>query len=109
MHITLVMPVSANRFRRAASSGAAVFCLGVFLLVQVMAAVPAFHSWVHHDAGDPNHECAVTLFLHGQVHAASFAVEVAKRPDVFVFFAPLGGVDFVSSDVRLVPGRAPPA
>jgi hypothetical protein len=69
---------------RAAKSGAAFFCLGVFLLVQIMAAVPAFHAWAHHDAGDPGHECAVTLFLHGQVHTPATTVEVTKQPPVFV-------------------------
>ncbi len=94
---------------RAAKSGGALFCLGVLLLVQTMAAVPAFHAWVHHDACDPNHECAVTLFVNGQVHSPTTGVEIAQSPPVLLVLAPAHGVDFVSADVRLLPSRGPPA
>jgi len=94
---------------RAVKGGGAALSLGVFLLVQIMAAVPAFHAWVHHDAGEPNHECAATLFLNGQVHSSATDVQAAPRPPVLVSCAPACGVDFVSADVRLLPGRGPPA
>jgi hypothetical protein len=94
---------------RAVKSGSSVLCLGLFLLVQAMAAVPAFHAWFHLDAGDPGHECAVTLFLNGQVHSPTTDVEVTKSLPVLVFYAPARGVDFVSADVRLLPSRGPPA
>jgi hypothetical protein len=94
---------------RAVKSGAGVFCLGAFLIVQFMAAVPAFHAWFHHDAADPNHECAVTLFLHGQIHSAATGVEAVKCSPVLISLAPTRSADFVSADVRLLPGRGPPA
>jgi len=94
---------------RAAKSGAAAFSLGVFLLVQTMAAVPSFHAWVHHDANDPSHECAVTLLLHGQVHAAGTEVGVMEFLPVLISSAPARCADFVSADVRLLPSRGPPA
>jgi hypothetical protein len=94
---------------RAAKSGAALFCLSVFLLVQMMAAVPVFHAWAHQDASDPGHECVVTMFLHGQVHTPATTVELAQQPPVFVSFAAARRVDFVSADVRLLPSRGPPA
>jgi hypothetical protein len=103
------MPASARKIMPALKSGAGVFCLGVFLLVQVMAAVPSFHAWLHNDARDPNHECAVTLMLHGQVHSATAGVEAIKCPPVLICHVPALCVDFVSSDVRLLPGRGPPA
>ena len=103
------MPPTARRFMRAVKSGAGVFCMGVFLFVQFMAAVPAFHEWFHHDAADPNHECAATLFLHGQVHSPTTEVEALRCPAVFISFAPARGADFVSVDVRLRPSRGPPA
>jgi hypothetical protein len=93
---------------RAAKSGAGFFCLSAFLLVQFMAAVPAFHAWAHQDARDPGHECAVTLFLHGQIHSPVTEVEVTRHLPVLVFHAPARGVDFVSADVRLLPSRGPP-
>jgi hypothetical protein len=94
---------------RAVKSGAGLFCLGAFLLLQFMAAVPAFHSWFHHDAADPDHQCAVTLFLHGQMHSATTGVEAAAFSPVLISLAPARGVDFVSADVRLLPSRGPPA
>jgi hypothetical protein len=94
---------------RAAKSGAGFFCLSLFLLVQVMAAVPAFHAWAHQDARDPGHECAVTLFLHGQVHSPTTEVEVTKHLLVLVSPAPARCVDFIAADVRLLPSRGPPA
>jgi len=94
---------------RAAKNGAGFFCLSVFLLVQLMAAVPAFHTWAHQDARDPGHECAVTLFLHGQVHSPATEVEVTKNLPVLISPAPARRVAFVSADVRLLPSRGPPA
>ena len=104
-----VMPPSARRIMSAVKSGVGVFYLGVFVLVQIMAAVPALHAWVHHDAGDPNHECAVTLFQNGQVHVPNTNVEPVKCPPDLISHAPASCPDFVSADVRLLPSRGPPA
>jgi hypothetical protein len=102
-------PALAKRFMRAAKNGAGFFCLGVFLLVHVMAAVPAFHAWAHQDAREPGHECAVTLILHGQVHTPVTEVEVAKHQPILFSSAPARSVHFISADVRLLPSRGPPA
>ncbi len=94
---------------RAAKSGASLLCLGVVLFVQTMVAVPAFHAWIHHDARESGHECAVTLILSGQVHSSTTEVAAARPQPVPVSHAPARGVDFVSTDVCLLPGRGPPA
>jgi len=94
---------------RAVKCGAGVFCLALFLLVQTMAAVPAVHEWVHHDACEPGHECAATLLLSGQVHSPATYVAVIKPLPVLVCCAPARVVDFVSADVQLLPCRGPPA
>jgi hypothetical protein len=94
---------------RAAKNGGGIFCLGVVLLLQTMAAVPALHEWVHHDSRDAAHECAVTLFLNGQVHCSSTDVDVVKRLPVPVSHEPACRIDFVSTDVCLLPSRGPPA
>jgi hypothetical protein len=94
---------------RAANSGVSSLCLGVFLLVQILAAAPDLHSWFHQDAGAPGHECAVTLFLSGQVHSPNTDVAVAPCPPLLISLAPARGVEFVSADVRLFPSRGPPA
>lgn len=78
------------------------------LLLNAMAVSPALHAMVHADAGDTQHHCAVTLFAHGQVDAASVDIPTAnlsalpERPLRFEFpvFAPV--VD------QLFAGRAPP-
>jgi hypothetical protein len=36
----------------------------------VLAVCPSLHELVHHDADDEHHDCAVTLFLTGQVEQA---------------------------------------
>ena len=107
--VTAMTPALAKKIMRAAKNGAGFFCLGVFLLVHVMAAVPAFHAWAHQNARDPGHECAVTLFLNGQVHSPPTDVAAAPCPPLLFFHAPARGVDFVSADVRLLPSRGPPA
>jgi hypothetical protein len=94
---------------RAAKGGVSSFCLGVFLLVQILAAVPALHSWVHQDASAPGHECAVTFLLHGQVHTPNADVAVAPCQPLLLSHEPLTGVEIVSADVRLLPSRGPPA
>lgn len=35
------------------------------LAVLILAASPRLHHWVHPDADDDDHDCAVVLFLHG--------------------------------------------
>jgi hypothetical protein len=93
---------------RAAKRGAGLLCLGILVFVQAMATVPAFHAWAHQDASDPSHECAVTLFVHGQVHSPSTEVEVTKSSSGLFFYLPPRSVEFVSADVRLLPSRGPP-
>jgi hypothetical protein len=82
--------------------------LALFLLLQAMAALPALHALVHPDAADPDHECAVTFFAHGQVDAPDTAAPVFHAPAPPVFSQPLPRVIFVSADIRLLPGRGPP-
>jgi hypothetical protein len=99
----------AKEIMRAAKKGASFLSLSVFLLVQVMAAIPAFHAWAHQDARDPSHECAVTLFLHGQIHAPATEVEVTKPPPGLFYVAQPCTSNFKFTDLRLLPSRGPPA
>src|SRR5271166_1428409 len=61
----------------------AVLLCGVVLFLAALAASPSLHEWLHHDADEPGHECAVTLFLHGQVSAAAVAPVVAAVAALF--------------------------
>ena len=49
----------------------AALLVGVVLLLDAMAACPALHEMIHHDAGKEDHDCAVTMFAHGKVRFAS--------------------------------------
>jgi len=102
-------PAPAKRVLRAAKCGGAYFCLSLFLAIYAMAAVPALHQLLHHDANDPSHECAVTLFLGGQVHCPGTDVAAIEPLPVLISPAPARCADFVSADVRLLPGRGPPS
>jgi len=94
-------------FRRRRQGASALF-LGVFLLLQAMATLPALHALVHHDASDPSHECAVTLFSHGQVDVSSAAVQVHRAPERLICSQSAPEAIFVSTDLRLLPSRGPP-
>jgi hypothetical protein len=94
---------------RKAKKAHAALWLGVFLLLQAMVVFPGLHSLIHADASDPDHECAVTLFAHGQVHGADAAIPVLRPEPAAVFTQSQREAVFVSTDVRLRPGRGPPS
>jgi hypothetical protein len=82
--------------------------VGLLLLLNAMAASPELHEFFHADAGKADHECAVTLFAHGQVDSP--VVDVATMNPV----APFEFLPQISASVpyalveALPPGRAPP-
>jgi hypothetical protein len=56
-----------------ASTGPTVVALFLAAMLQwatVLAVCPSLHELIHHDADDEHHDCAVTLFLAGQVEQA---------------------------------------
>jgi hypothetical protein len=88
---------------------AAVLLCAFVLFLAALAASPSLHEWLHHDANEPDHECAVTQFLHGHVDTTTIA------PVVAVAFALFGGIALLaetfvlsSADYRFSPSRAPP-
>ncbi len=91
-----------------AARGLAGFCLVLFLAVYAMVAVPGLHTLAHHDARDTGHECAVTLFAHGQVHCASTVVDWVRPIPLVVTSRPAPRALFVTTDLRLLPSRGPP-
>ena len=78
------------------------------LLLDAMAASPALHKLIHKDANKTGHECAVTMFAHGKVDAAT--VDVSPTPVIVpVEPAPLIEFSVFSAPIEnLPPGRAPP-
>jgi hypothetical protein len=86
----------------------AVLLMGLVLFVAALASSESLHKLIHHDADEAGHECAVTLFAHGQVDSP--VVEVAAIiPVAPVEFLPLTSVSVVNALVEtLPPGRGPP-
>ena len=89
-------------------SAVAVTLVLLLWLQLAMAASETLHKFIHADADQPGHECAVTLFAHGQVETSSVdvpvlppvtGVETTPQPVPFVFSAP---------SQQLPPGRGPP-
>jgi len=95
-------------FQRQGKAIIASLLAGLVLLLDALAASPQLHELIHQDAGSAEHQCAVTLFAHGQVDAA--AVEVAASvPDCPVeFLPPVSAAIFQSLVATLPPGRGPP-
>lgn len=79
----------------------------VFLLVLV--ACPALHHAIHHDSDRSDHQCAVTVFAHGQVDSSVVAVNV-NIPVTAVEFLPQALISILNTQVdTFPPGRGPPA
>ena len=85
-------------------------CVALVALLAILAASPALHEWLHKDAGDADHECAVTLFLHGLEDAAAAvtAVAVIWKVAASGILMPVGP-DLDRRRDWLPPGNAPPA
>jgi hypothetical protein len=98
-----------RHFNSTGERAIAALLVALILFIDVMAACPALHELIHHDADEPGHECAVTMFAHGQVESVTVdvppapptaAIEVAPR----IFFSVFRPVIQC-----LPPGRGPPA
>jgi len=86
----------------------AAFLIGLVLVLNVMAACPALHELIHKDADKAEHQCAVTLFAHGHVDAATANVVVVSASDLIVAILP-AKISRSSTTVKNLPaGRAPP-
>lgn len=95
---------------KATKIAGAAFCAFLVFGLSLLATCPALHELIHPDACDPDHECAITLFSHGQVHQAVTAVPIVQRSEpVAVFIQTWREVSLVSTDVPLLPGRDPPS
>src|SRR5579859_6957266 len=103
-----MISLSPKRTRTAKAAGS-LLCLLLFVFLQALAVSPELHRAFHHDANRADHQCAVTMLSHGQVHAATTATPVISAP-VFVSEIPAQAVSAsVMVDNLLPPGRGPPA
>jgi hypothetical protein len=95
-----MMRFATKPFTRHSQAVIASLLVGLVLLLDALAASPALHARLHHDADQPGHECAVTIFAHGQVDAC--AVDVPVTPPSVLISLPNTLVE------TLPPGRGPP-
>ncbi len=92
--------------RRQLLAGALV---ALFLSVFAVAQSEALHRLVHSDAGQPSHQCAVTMLQSGQVDAPVCDVAIVPAAVVSVSVQ-LAENNFVPSvDYSLPPSCGPPA
>lgn len=78
------------------------------LLLDAMAVSPALHELIHADAGQTDHQCAVTMFAQGQVDSAAVDV-AAAAPQIFEAAAPQMEFSVFRPAIGNLPaGRAPP-
>ncbi len=82
--------------------------LGLFLFVLAMVQFESLHRLVHADAGQSQHQCAVTWLASGQVDLAGSEVLVAFLPAVIVAQVMPPVSISVAVDYFLLPDRAPP-
>ena len=97
-----------RQFKPAGQAVVASLLTGLVLLLNAMAASPALHELVHADAGKADHECAVTLFAHGQVDSASLTVPVLASLTLIQTVPSVEISVFRPAIEQLPAGRAPP-
>lgn len=56
------------------------FLVAMLQWATVLAVCPSLHELIHHDADDEHHDCAVTLFLAGQVEQPTLEFIVLSKP-----------------------------
>jgi hypothetical protein len=83
-----------NREVSSVSTWTAVVTLFLAAMLQwaaVLAVCPSVHELVHHDADDEHHDCAVTLFLTGQVeHALTDPIIIGRAASIELFLRQTG-------------------
>ncbi len=87
----------------------AIICLALFLVLQVFTSSETLHKLIHPDADSADHQCAITMFAHGQVNSVETVVTVSVLVAAIFFFLPaLQSAVFSSFDYCLSSSRAPP-
>ena len=98
-----------SHFKRPGQAVLASFLTALVLLLAAMATCPELHQLIHHDADEPGHECAVTMFLHGQVDSVVVAV-AASLPIGPIELPPVRVTSVFSAPREMLPpGRGPPS
>ncbi len=85
-----------------------ILAVALVLLLNLLAASPSLHERFHADAGKADHQCAVTMFAHGQVDSAAVDVPISA-PLILIEAIPAVVISVFSPAIENLPaGRAPP-
>ena len=83
--------------------------VGIVLLLDAMAACPALHEMIHHDAGKEDHDCAVTMLAAGKMDSATCEIIIPPPTDLVETTRHFTISVFSPAIENLPQGRAPPA
>jgi hypothetical protein len=98
-----------SHFSQIGKPALAALLVGIVLLLDAMAACPALHEMIHHDAGKEDHDCAVTMFSQGKASSVTCEI-VIPPPTVLVEISRHFTFLVFSPAIENLPqGRAPPA
>jgi hypothetical protein len=87
----------------------AALLVGIVLLLDAMAACPALHEMIHHDAGKEDHDCAVTMLAAGKMDSATCEIIIPPPTDLVETTRHFTISVFSPAIENLPQGRAPPA
>ena len=84
--------------------------VALVVMLSVLAASPTLHAWLHKNAGQADHECAITLYQQGMA-AAEVGVILAAVALVVLARIATAPAELHLAPLRywLPPGHAPPA
>jgi hypothetical protein len=80
----------------------------LYLFLSLVAVNHALHACWHEDAGQPDHQCVLTLLGNGQVALESTATEPILSGAPFIVRLTFAELHLTPACHRLPPGRGPP-
>jgi hypothetical protein len=109
LYIAKALQYAKHSFKNLRKPCVAVLLIGLVSLLNLMAAAPALHQAIHHDAGRADHDCAVTMFAHGNVELATCDIPVVV-PTIRITATSLLEFSVFGTAIENLPfGRAPPS
>ena len=87
----------------------AALLVGIVLLLDAMAACPALHEMIHHDAGKEDHDCAVTMLVQGKANSVTCEIIIPPPTDLVETTQAFMVSIFSPAIEHLPPNRGPPA
>ena len=102
------LQLGKRHFKSPGQAVLASLLVALVLLLDAMAACPALHELIHQDAGKADHDCAVTMFVHGHVDAATVEVFAVNSVILVESVPQVSFSSFAPAIENLPAGRAPP-